>query len=128
MNKNIGILNYGLGNLGSVFNALKTIGFMPSIIESKFNLNSIDYLIVPGVGSFDSGIRGLINNGYDELIKEFATSLETNDNFKSNSKELEKISRKLEFFKTQTATIFKNYRSKVSAQTKMHRAYKRYSG
>ena len=64
----------------------------------------------------------------EELIKEFAASLETADNLKSNSEELEKISSKLEFFKTQTATIFKNYRSKVSAQTKMHLAYKKYSG
>ena len=72
MNKKIGILNYGLGNLGSVFNALKTIGYKPTIIESKFNVESIDYLIIPGVGSFDSGISGLINNGFDELVKEFA--------------------------------------------------------
>ena len=64
----------------------------------------------------------------EKLIKEFAASLETADNLKSNSEELEKISSKLEFFKTQTATIFKDYRSKVSAQTKMHRAYKKYSG
>lgn len=72
MCKKIGILNYGLGNLGSVFNALKTIGFNPVIIDSKFNVNSIDFLIVPGVGSFDSGIRGLTQNGYDDLIREFA--------------------------------------------------------
>ena len=64
----------------------------------------------------------------EKLIKEFAASLETADNFKSNSEELEKISSKLKFFKSQTATLFKNYRSKVSAQTKMHLAYKKYSG
>jgi len=64
----------------------------------------------------------------EELIKKFAASLETADNFNSNFEELEKISNKLEFFKNQTTTIFKNYRSKVSAQTKMHLAYKKYSG
>ena len=64
----------------------------------------------------------------EELIKKFAASLETADNFNSNFEELEKISNKLEFFKNQTTTIFKNYRSKVSAQTKMHRAYNKYSG
>ena len=63
----------------------------------------------------------------DKLVKEFVDSLETTDSLKSNALELEKISSKLEFFKTQTATIFKNYRSKVSAQTKMHLAYKKYS-
>ena len=64
----------------------------------------------------------------ERLIKEFAASLNTDDNFKSNSYELEKISQKLEFFKHQTTAIFKDYRSKVSAQTKMHQAYKKYSG
>ena len=64
----------------------------------------------------------------EKLVKEFAASLKTADNFRSNAEELEKISSKLEFFKTETATIFKNYRSKVSAQTKMHLAYKKYSG
>ena len=63
----------------------------------------------------------------EELIKKFAASLETADKFNSNFEELEKISNKLEFFKNQTTTIFKNYRSKVSAQTKMHLAYKKYS-
>ena len=64
----------------------------------------------------------------EKLIKELAASIETADKSKSNFDELEKILRKLEFFKSQTATIFKNYRSKVSAQTKMHLAYKKYSG
>ena len=56
------------------------------------------------------------------------TSLKSDDKFKSYSEELEKISKKLEFFKNQTTNIFKNYRSKISAQTKMHLAYKKYSG
>ena len=63
----------------------------------------------------------------EELIKKFAASLETADNFNYNLEELERISNKLEFFKNQTTTIFKNYRSKVSTQTKMHLAYKKYS-
>ena len=72
MSKKIGILNYGLGNLGSVQNAFKTIGHKSQIIESSFDVNSVDYLIVPGVGSFDSGVQGLINKGYDDLIREFS--------------------------------------------------------
>ena len=64
----------------------------------------------------------------EKLIKEFTSSLKSDDKFKSYSEELEKISLKLEFFKNQTTNIFKNYRSKISAQTKMHLAYKKYSG
>ena len=42
----------------------------------------------------------------EKLVKEFAASLKTADNLKSNAEELEKISRK-RVFKTETATIFK---------------------
>ena len=38
----------------------------------------------------------------ETLIKECAASLNTADNFKDNTNELEKISRKLDFFKNQT--------------------------
>jgi len=64
----------------------------------------------------------------EKLVKEFAASLENADSLKSNTGELEKISSKLKFFKSQTATVFRDYRSKVSAQTKIHLAYKKYSG
>ena len=94
---------------------LKSIRLVENKIESC--LSEEDFISIPA-----------LSLELEKLVKEFAASLETADNLKSNSEELEKISSKLEFFKTQTATIFKNYRSKVSAQTKMHRAYKKYSG
>ena len=94
---------------------LKRIRFIENKIESC--LSEEDFISIPA-----------LSLELEKLVKEFATSLETADNFKSNAEELEKISNKLEFFKGQTATLFKNYRSKVSAQTKMHLAYKKYSG
>ena len=63
----------------------------------------------------------------DLLIKEFTANLKIQENPSSNLKELEKILNKLAFFKTQTAVTFKEYRSKVSTQTKMHLTYKKYS-
>ena len=38
MNKNISIINYGMGNIGSVENAIKTLNFKPKIIESPENV------------------------------------------------------------------------------------------
>ena len=89
------------------------------LVENKIEicLSEEDFISIPA-----------LSLELEKLVKEFAASLDLADKFKSNAEELEKISSKLEFFKTQTATIFKNYRSKVSAQTKMHRAYKKYSG
>ena len=89
------------------------------LVENKIEtcLSEEDFLSIPA-----------LSLELEKLVKEFAASLETADIFKSNAEELERISSKLEFFKKQTAKIFKNYRSKVSAQTKMHLAYKKYSG
>jgi len=89
------------------------------LVENKIEncLSEEDFISIPA-----------LSLELEKLVKEFAANLETADNLKSNAEELEKISSKLEFFKTETATIFKNYRSKVSAQTKMHLAYKKYSG
>ena len=94
---------------------LKQIRLVENKIENR--LNEEDFISIPA-----------LSLELEKLVKEFAAGLETADKLKSNAEELEKISSKLEFFKSQTATIFKNYRSKVSAQTKMHLAYKKYSG
>ena len=94
---------------------LKSIRLVENKIESC--LSEEDFISIPA-----------LSLELEKLVKEFAASLDLADKFKSNAEELERISSKLEFFKNQTATIFKDYRSKVSAQTKMHLAYKKYSG
>ena len=89
------------------------------LVENKIErcLSEEDFISIPA-----------LSLELEKLVKEYTANLKTTDNLESNAEELEKISSKLEFFKTQTATMFKNYRSKVSAQTKMHLAYKKYSG
>lgn len=53
------IVNYGLGNLGSIKNMLTKIG-SKSIISSKPDaISRADKLILPGVGSFDRGMSNL---------------------------------------------------------------------
>ena len=60
----------------------------------------------------------------DQLIKELTGAIKVKKLTKIESDELEKILLKLNNFKKQTVERFKNYTSKVSQQTKMHRAYK----
>ena len=57
----IGILNYGLGNVGSITNILKKIGVESILVNNHEDFKIIDSLIIPGVGSFDYGMK-LINN------------------------------------------------------------------
>jgi len=66
----VGIINYGLGNLGSIQNMLKVIGEKSVISSDSQTLRKCDHLILPGVGSFDAGMRELTENGLVEFIKE----------------------------------------------------------
>ncbi|TGK48574.1 imidazole glycerol phosphate synthase subunit HisH [Leptospira bouyouniensis] len=64
----IGILNYGVGNIKAFSNILKSLGFDFKVIESGEEILSVDRLILPGVGSFDSVMEKLEHaNVMDEL-------------------------------------------------------------
>lgn len=68
----VGIINYGLGNLGSIQNMLKMIGEKSVISDDKDELERCDKLILPGVGAFDAGMGRLTDSGLAEFIKEMA--------------------------------------------------------
>ncbi len=52
--KKICILDYGLGNIRSLYNSLKRLSFNPDFYsESKKKV--YDYIFIPGVGSFSKG-------------------------------------------------------------------------
>ncbi len=55
----VGVVNYGVGNVGSIFNALRRIGAEPMLINSAVELRSVDAVILPGVGSFNSAMVNL---------------------------------------------------------------------
>lgn len=68
----IGIIDYGLGNLGSIQNMLKVIG-VKSVISSDINsLEKCDKYILPGVGAFDAGMSQLTEKGLVNFIKKIA--------------------------------------------------------
>lgn len=69
-----GIIDYGLGNLGSIRNMLKVIGEKAVISADPEVLHTADRLILPGVGAFDTGMENLENNGLDEFIRDEAAN------------------------------------------------------
>lgn len=75
----VGIINYGLGNLGSIQNMLKVIGEKSIISSDITQLNKCDQYILPGVGAFDAGMGKLAENGLVDYIKQQA--LETKKPF-----------------------------------------------
>ena len=50
--KKVGIIDYGAGNLGSIFNAIQYLDSKVEILVSPLNLKKYSHLILPGVGSF----------------------------------------------------------------------------
>ena len=48
----IGIISYGIGNIGSVVGSLNNLGINYQIIEEEMQFDHIDKLILPGIGSF----------------------------------------------------------------------------
>jgi len=72
----ITIIDYDLGNVGSIKNMLEFLGFDDvEISSSKDRILSSTHVILPGVGSFDEGMRNLESRGLDIIIKEYANVL-----------------------------------------------------
>ncbi|WP_054844447.1 imidazole glycerol phosphate synthase subunit HisH [Vulcanisaeta souniana] len=55
----VGIINYNVGNLGSLINAFRRVDSEPIIINEPSELMSVDAVVLPGVGSFDAAMSRL---------------------------------------------------------------------
>jgi len=64
------ILDYGMGNLGSIQNMLQYLGEDAVITSELSVIEKADKLILPGVGSFDAGMAQLESAGMMGLLKE----------------------------------------------------------
>jgi len=74
MNKKILIIDYGLGNLASVANALTKLEFPFEISSDIGMIKNAKALILPGVGAAGQGMENLISRGMDKVIVDQATS------------------------------------------------------
>ena len=72
--KKIVVLDYGLGNVRSVANALRTIGASPEISHDPDALSGADGLVIPGVGAFPRAMENLTQTGLIPRITAFVTS------------------------------------------------------
>lgn len=66
------IVDYGIGNLGSIKNMLRKIGAAAAISSDPAVIKSAEKLILPGVGAFDTGARQLRESGLVDLMHERA--------------------------------------------------------
>lgn len=66
----IGIIDYGVGNLGSVGRALQEQNAMPVLIDRAMDICTVDRLILPGVGNFSDCADRLNRGGWMSALRD----------------------------------------------------------
>mgnify|MGYP003682979999 CR=1 FL=1 len=72
--KNIGIVNYGAGNINSLKNTLQNLGYKVSTPSLDHEIRSCDSIFLPGVGAFPEAMKALQITGIDQSLKKFYRS------------------------------------------------------
>ena len=68
MSARIAIINYGMGNLRSVENALLKVGADPKIVTQPSDVTDVEGLVLPGVGALEDCVDGLRASKFDDFI------------------------------------------------------------
>ena len=68
----VGIIDYGVGNIGSVKRTLEEVGANAFIASDPKMLNDASHIILPGVGGFSEAMTRLENGGWIDPLKTLA--------------------------------------------------------
>lgn len=66
----IAVVDYGIGNLGSIKNMLDRIGADSVVTSDTGTIAAADKLVLPGVGAFDRGMRKLREYGLVPVLED----------------------------------------------------------
>jgi len=66
----IAVVDYGMGNTGSILNMLRYLDIKARICTSFDDIKNASRIILPGVGAFDHGIRNLRSSGMADILYE----------------------------------------------------------
>lgn len=66
MKRKVGIINYKLNNLSSIYYMIKNLNHNPLFLDDTNH--EVDILIIPGVGSYSHGIKELKKKKFDKMI------------------------------------------------------------
>jgi imidazole glycerol phosphate synthase glutamine amidotransferase subunit len=71
----IGVIDYGAGNLGSVMNGLKRLGYKGGFVKAPEEITGrktpYEKLLFPGDGHFASAMTSLEKSGYADALREW---------------------------------------------------------
>lgn len=75
MSNIIGLINYGIaGNIHSIKKVIEKAGGTVKIVNNKEELNNVDKIVIPGVGSFKDAMSEL---GKDEFIEPLKQAIQS---------------------------------------------------
>jgi glutamine amidotransferase len=66
----VGIVDYGMGNLLSVYSAFDYLGAEVKVCKHPEELLTVDRIVIPGVGAFKDCIDKIVFTGFKEVLDE----------------------------------------------------------
>ncbi len=66
----VAVIDYGMGNLGSVRRAFEECGAEVSVCRDPMEVNGAQRIVLPGVGAFTDGMKNLTAAGWVEKLRE----------------------------------------------------------
>jgi imidazole glycerol-phosphate synthase subunit HisH len=70
MGARVAVIDYGMGNIGSICNMLRHVGADPIVSADPRQLEAADKLVLPGVGHFDRAMANLSATGLADAIRD----------------------------------------------------------
>ncbi len=64
------VIDYGIGNLGSIMNMFRRIGVNAKLTSNKDEILQAARILIPGVGAFDTGMQNLERSDLVEVLNE----------------------------------------------------------
>jgi glutamine amidotransferase len=68
----VSILDYGIGNVGSILNMMRKLRVPAESVSDRASLRDASRLILPGIGAFDACVSALEASGLRDEVLEFA--------------------------------------------------------
>jgi len=70
----ISILNYGIGNTGSILNMLRKLRVEATVVSTPEGVLAAKRLLLPGIGAFDACMVALQKSGLRESVPQFVAT------------------------------------------------------
>ena len=67
--KDIGIIDCGISNLGSIVQTVSNLGHNPIIVSDPGQISNKSHIIFPGQGTFSEGMRRINSLGWSEVLR-----------------------------------------------------------